>query len=1019
MRLSKKRLKYIRRHAARKSPEEIAKALDVPLKVVQEALPARRDVPESEPPDDAGLPEEREASFLALAAPFLERAPYWGVFALVVAIPFLVVPGLRDYSNLPKSVFAQLGALAVTFVWLVGSGIRKDCRLARTSLDLPLLAFIGWASLSLLWGHNTYEALLVWSRWAAAGLVFLLTVNVVRDRRDARVLLWGLLGSATVVAIVGNWQYLLEIGRNPPPFPPGFLDTIRHLIELRWIPQSLSPAATFGNPNFAAQYVVLVMPLGAGLFLTARTRAGEWLAAFACSLMGVYLLNTSTKACWVAVGVGAAFVAALLLRERLKLGARFLTDRVESGSSGKANRRDRAASGSSREAARRGGKSGPFEGPACPNGRGRRWNRTAALVSAAVFALVLANLTPKGFRWRLGRLYGQMSVLWHKPDDAGKDMTGPAPTQSDAEYRSSIHYRFLLWGNTLEMIKDHPVLGVGIGNWRVRYVGYSSKFALDKGVTSRRQPGRAHNDHLQVLAELGLVGAALYLWLGYAIYRAVVRALARGTDRPTRYLAMAVAAGVLGILVDASFSLPFQLAVPPLIVMVYLAILGGVLAPSPPAREQDDAEPSRGALPPGPVRLPVRAFYSAAAVVAILFVVHALMQLCRIRADWHFRRMDFASVKGNWKTVVVEGEKASKYDPRRKKTLVTVAGGHIRLARSDKTTKAKRGRLERAAAMLKEVVRAYPCNLKAYNHLGVAYMEIAELERKASPARFKSALGTSLAYFKSALAVRPEYADVHCNLASVYDKLGKRDEAVASLGRALWYDPQNPMLLKNMAIAWTKRKDLGKALFHYKRAVEVRSFLFSADLSLRSDLVSGRLSGPFLQKFKGRRVSLSKNIAISREKEAGPWLISDLGKGRTYFAEETGKALKVYARKDNASVYGAMAGIHMSRGEVPEALRNYRLAAKLAPQNATYQHELGVSAFRARRYRDARAAFQDTLRLKPGWALAHKNLGMVQIGFLGEKSEGIRHLKAALRLNPKVAGAAKVRDLLKRYGAAP
>ena len=207
MRLSKKKLKYIRRHAARKSPEEIAKVLGVPLKAVKEALPARRDAPESKPPEDAGPTEEREASFPSLVEPFLERAPYWGVFALVVATPFVVVPGLRDYSNLPKSVFVQLGALAVAFVWLVGSGIRKDCRLARTSLDLPLLAFIGWAFVSLIWGHNTYEALLVWSRWAAAGLVFLLTVNVVRDRRDARVLLWGLLGSA---AVVDSWRQMMS-----------------------------------------------------------------------------------------------------------------------------------------------------------------------------------------------------------------------------------------------------------------------------------------------------------------------------------------------------------------------------------------------------------------------------------------------------------------------------------------------------------------------------------------------------------------------------------------------------------------------------------------------------------------------------------------------------------------------------------------------------------------------------------------------------------------------------------------
>jgi tetratricopeptide (TPR) repeat protein len=1380
VRLSKKKLKYIRRHAARKSPEEIAKALDVPLKVVKKALsfdagfvldaprkvvkkalPARRDASQSKPPKDAEPPEERlsadaetgEASFPSLVERFLARAPYWGVFALVVAAPFMVVPGLRDYSNLPKSVFVQLGALALVFVWLVGSGIREDCRLARTSLDLPLLAFIGWATVSLIWGHNTYEALLVWSRWAAAGLVFLLTVNVVRGRRDVRVLLWGLLGSAAVVALVGIWQYLLEIGRNPPPFPQDFLAQIWYLVALYWIPQSQSPAASFGNPNFAAQYVVLAMPLCAGLFLTARTRAGEWLAALACSLMGVYLLHTSTKACWVAVGVEVAFVAALLLEERLSLGSRCSKvlrslglqlsgtlrryapgardrsalapggdeppatrdesgaaaktaaqtrgapasaaapiDRVASGSSKEPTRRGRAASGSSKEPTRRGRVgSGSSEEAAR---HGRRWNRTAALVSAAILALVLANLTPKGFIWRLGGLYRQMSVLWYRPDDTGKDLSAPASTHAEADYRGSIHYRYILWGNTLEMLKDHPVLGVGIGNWRVRYVGYSSRYALDTGVTSKRQPGRAHNDHLQVLAELGLVGLALYLWLGYAVYRAIVRALARGKERETRYLAMAVAAGVVGILVDASFSLPFQLAVPPLIVMTYLAVLGGVLSPGmtamlegPPVSHRSAARARSVASDAVLTRLPVWAFYSAAPVVATLFVLHAWMQRSRIIADWHFRKMDFASVREDWKKVIDEGSKASRYDTRRKKTLVTVAGGHIRRVKYEKTLEAKRGKLENAVELLKEVVGEYPCNLKAYNHLGVAYMEIAELERKvrsslfradrslrsdlesgrlsdrflrrfkdcrvslsgnvaisrekkpglwrisdlgtgrtyfvedtgerlkvfvmkASPAR-KGALGASLAYFERALEVRPEYADVHCNLASVYDKLDKPDEAVWSLGRALWYDRENPMLLKNMAIAWTKRKtgpllfgaplslrsdllsgrlsepflrrfkdhgvslskritvkrerevepwrindlgtgrtyfveetgkrlkvyaknDLDKALFHYRRAVEVRtplfgaplslrgdlakgrlskpflrrfkdrrvalsdsiairrekepglwrvsdlvmgrtyfvqetsevlrvyvkkddasiyraiadihksrgevpearrnydkalflykralearSFLFAADLNLRGDLARGHLSGPFLRGFEGRRFPLSNSIAIRREKKPGSWRISDLVTGRTYFVVETDEVLKVYVKKDDARVYGIIAGIHMSRGEAPEALHNYRFAAKFNPQNATYHHELGVSAFHVRRYREAGAAFRNALRLRPGWALAHKNLGMVQIRFLGEKDEGIGHLKDALRLNPKVAGAANVRRILRDYGAAP
>ena len=43
--------------------------------------------------------------------------------------------------------------------------------------------------------------------------------------------------------------------------------------------------------------------------------------------------------------------------------------------------------------------------------------------------------------------------------------------------------------------------------------------------------------------------------------------------------------------------------------------------------------------------------------------------------------------------------------------------------------------------------------------------------------------------------------------------------------------------------------------------------------------------------------------------------------------------------------------------------------------------------------------YQEALRLKPGYALAHKNLGIV-LAQKGDMEEALEHLERALQLNP-------------------
>lgn len=72
----------------------------------------------------------------------------------------------------------------------------------------------------------------------------------------------------------------------------------------------------------------------------------------------------------------------------------------------------------------------------------------------------------------------------------------------------SINERLGYYKDALKSIKEKPILGIGIGNWKIK----SIKFA-GQSVNGYTVPYHAHNDFLQLAAEIGLAGAAFYLMI--------------------------------------------------------------------------------------------------------------------------------------------------------------------------------------------------------------------------------------------------------------------------------------------------------------------------------------------------------------------------------------------------------------------------------------------------------------------------------------------------------------------------
>jgi O-antigen ligase len=132
------------------------------------------------------------------------------------------------------------------------------------------------------------------------------------------------------------------------------------------------------------------------------------------------------------------------------------------------------------------------------------------------------------------------------------------------------------------MIADHPIFGVGAGNfpfWAPRYaiVDYGgSRFV------------HAHNLPLTVAAENGIIGLALLLTFGGAVVVVGLRALLRGRHSPHYAFAVAAAASVTAAFITGMLDDPAATVV---IMGAILILIGCLVAAERLTREESEPPP--------------------------------------------------------------------------------------------------------------------------------------------------------------------------------------------------------------------------------------------------------------------------------------------------------------------------------------------------------------------------------------------------------------------------------------------
>lgn len=307
--------------------------------------------------------------------------------------------------------------------------------------------------------------------------------------------------------------------------------------------------------------------------------------------------------------------------------------------------------------------------------------------------------------------------------------------------------RIDVWANTIEMIKDRPIIGYGPGNFKVYYPKYQkyNTGSYDEIFNEKTQIERAHNDFLQFTAEAGLIGFVVLLTCIVLFFTGITKVLRKDDDR--FYIALCVGVAVAGVMVNSCFSFPGYMPIPPLFIAIYFAV-GLSLFETPLAQSSQIVTPLLLAL----------------FIPGLIFF--AQYQYKTIQQNKYYKYAKYFERGRSWKKVLVLADKGYSLNQHNKKLLALSGRSYIELGQVDKGINA-----------LEEVAEAYPYKMNTLLNLGVGYNRSGQEEK-------------ALECFDRVLDIKPDFAKAYINIAMTRLKLNQNKLAVVAFQKAKAIAPE-------------------------------------------------------------------------------------------------------------------------------------------------------------------------------------------------------------------------------------
>jgi len=392
----------------------------------------------------------------------------------------------------------------------------------------------------------------------------------------------------------------------------------------------------------------------------------------------------------------------------------------------------------------------------------------------------------------------------------------------DSRGNISSLYRLLLWKSSLNIIKDHPVVGRGLNCFQFTLPFYWKKEMLELSeFNSLVLTKRAHNEYLQLWIELGLFGLIIFLFIMFIFIKRFIRVVY--SEFKNRSLVLFLAVSILSILIYSFFSFPLQLPVGAFTFWLIWGLFEVISKDNNRLYEDNNFNYDTN-------KVEYRLISPKRVLVILLtlgFVfISGIFNYRFVRANIHFKR-GITSLNSNIDVSENEFRLASKYIPYDYESYFYLGKIYLEKGQLDKaiTNFQKsiqlskfhlshynlaiayylQGQKEEAITEFENSIKTYPLNAEAYTYLGIIYSNY--LETYDSKKAIKN--------FHEALMIDDKYYQAHQGLGKLYFDSYEYSKAKEEFLKVLDIKKNDLLSLRCLAEIFEKEDDLLNSLRYY------------------------------------------------------------------------------------------------------------------------------------------------------------------------------------------------------------
>ncbi|MEI6697113.1 MAG: O-antigen ligase family protein [Bacteroidota bacterium] len=307
-------------------------------------------------------------------------------------------------------------------------------------------------------------------------------------------------------------------------------------------------------------------------------------------------------------------------------------------------------------------------------------------------------------------------------------------------YDSSQH-RIELWKRSIDITKESPILGKGLGTWRIEVLKYGNRnLKSEDNITFYQRP---HNDFLWILSEQGIIGLAFYLAIIAFAFYYLIRILKYSTSTNEKVFFYLLFYFLVGYQIFSFFSFPRERIEHNLILGIILAFIVAKYQ-----QLKDKASPQASAK-----KYLIFVFMG----ICIFLIGSTKIAYSRYNSEVHLRKAFDARGKGDWKAVIQEVDYSTspfyQLDPFSTPLIWYSGEASFNL-----------GNKELAFVDYKKSYAINPYHIYVLNNLATLY-------------ELKGEHIKAIDLYMRAIKISPNFDDALINLTAVYFNLGKTDSA--------------------------------------------------------------------------------------------------------------------------------------------------------------------------------------------------------------------------------------------------